>query len=156
MTEEQIMDHIVEGTKEAIEQGGGPFGAAIVIDGKIIAEGYNEVYQNGDPTAHAEIQAIRKAAVSLGVHFPKGTKLYSTSQSCPMCLAAALWAGIDEIVFGASCEFDETVGMGDAPVYAYLRGDEDPEVLRQRSVCAKKAEEMLKWFEKRQNNENSR
>ena len=150
MTEDQIMEKIVEHTKESVEQGGGPFGAAIVKDGQIIAEGYNEVYRKGDPTAHAEIQAIRKAATSLGVRFPKGTKLYSSSQSCPMCLAAALWAGVDEIVFGASCEFDETVGMGDAPLYAYLRGDEDPEVLRQRSIAHEKAEEMLKWFEKRQ------
>ena len=156
MTEDQIMEMIVEHTKESVEQGGGPFGAAIVKDGQIIAEGYNEVYRRGDPTAHAEIQVIRKAATSLGVRFPKGTKLYSTSQSCPMCLAAALWAGVEEIGFGASCEFDETVGMGDAALYAYLRGDEDPEVLRQRSIAHEKAEEMLKWFEKRQDNENSR
>ena len=156
MTEDQIMERLIEHTKESVEQGGGPFGAAIVKDGQIIAEGYNEVYRKGDPTAHAEMQAIRKASTSLGVRFPKGIKLYSTSQSCPMCLAAALWAGIDEIVFGASCEFDETVGMGDAPLYAYLRGDEDPEVLRQRSIAHEKAEEMLKWFEKRQDNENSR
>lgn len=147
MKPEEIMRQLIDETKEKmITEGKGPFGAAIVVDGQIVAKGFNSVGSDSDPTAHAEIVAIRNAGKKLGLSFPEGTILYTTSQSCPMCVAAALWAGIKKIYYGADCEFDASVGLGDAEVYAYLRGNEDPEVLSQEQIEHEHAERMLNWF----------
>lgn len=159
MTSVEIMQFIIDETKkQAVENGSGGFGAAVVIDGEIVATGFNRVGLDQDPTAHGEIVAIRNAAKKLGVRFPEGTELYTTSQSCPMCVAAAIWSGIGKIYFGATCEYDGTKGCGDAHVYAYLRGDEDPRLLIQEQIEeeAPYAEEMIQWFAKRFENENSK
>lgn len=84
------------------EKTGGVFGAVIVKDGKIIAEGYNHVKKENDPTWHAEIQAIREACKKLGTPHLEGCVLYTSAECCPMCLAAAYWAHIDHIYYGAT------------------------------------------------------
>lgn len=81
---------------------GGVFGAVIVKDGKIISEGYNQVIKTKDPTWHAEIQAIREATQKLGTPHLEGCELYTSAECCPMCLAAAYWAHIDRIYYGAT------------------------------------------------------
>lgn len=147
MRAEEIMRQLIDETKEKMQtEGSGPFGAAVVVDGEIVAKGFNRVLKDSDPTAHAEVVAIRNAGKKLGLTFPKGTVLYTTSQSCPMCVSAALWAGIKKVYYGADCEFDASVGLGDAHVYAYLRGNEDPEVLIQEQIEQEHAESMLKEF----------
>lgn len=85
-----------------LEKSGGVFGAVVVKDGKVISEGYNQVIKNNDPTWHAEIHAIREAAKKLGTPHLTGCVLYSSAECCPMCLAAAYWAHIDKIYYGAT------------------------------------------------------
>jgi tRNA(Arg) A34 adenosine deaminase TadA len=103
-------EHMLEGD-------GGPFGAVIVEDGKVIAEGWNQVTSTNDPTAHAEIVAIRKACSSLDQFSLEGCVLYSSCEPCPMCLAAAYWARMDRMVFGASREDAAAGGFDDAYLY---------------------------------------
>jgi tRNA(Arg) A34 adenosine deaminase TadA len=147
---EEIMKQLVDETQKQIEENNaGPFGAAIVVDGEIVATGVNSVCKDSDPTAHGEVVAIRNAAKKLGVRFPKDTIMYTTSQSCPMCVAAAIWAGVKKIYYAASCEFDDSVGLGDGHVYSYLRGNENPDLLVQEQIGENYATEMLQWFEKR-------
>lgn len=86
------------------EKSGGVFGAVVVKDGKIIAEGYNQVIKHKDPTWHAEMQAIREACKKLGTPHLEGCVLYTSAECCPMCLATAYWAHIDHIYYGATTE----------------------------------------------------
>lgn len=87
-----------------IEKTGGVFGAVVVKDGKIIAEGYNQVIKHNDPTWHAEMQAIREACKKLGTPHLEGCVLYTSAECCPMCLATAYWAHLDHIYYGARVE----------------------------------------------------
>lgn len=84
------------------EKSGGVFGAVIVKDGQIVGEGYNQVIRYNDPTWHAEIEAIRNACKKLGTPHLKGCVLYTSAECCPMCLAAAYWAHLDKIYYGAT------------------------------------------------------
>jgi tRNA(Arg) A34 adenosine deaminase TadA len=105
-----------------VESGaGGPFGAVIVRDGRIVAEGVNTVTASNDPTAHAEVNAIRAAAKALGVFSLAGCRLYSSCEPCPMCLAAAHWARMDCIFYAASAEDAARAGFDDAFLYDELR-----------------------------------
>ena len=85
-----------------VKNGGGPFGAVIVKDGRVVATGVNRVVPNNDPTAHAEVNAIRAACVKLGTFNLSGCVLYTSCEPCPMCLGAIYWAHIDKIYYGAT------------------------------------------------------
>ena len=99
---------------------GGPFGAVIVCEGKIIAEGWNRVVASRDPTAHAEISAIRTACAAVdSFHLPNST-LYASSEPCPMCLSAAYWARIERIVFANSRAEAAAIGFCDDELYCEL------------------------------------
>ena len=99
---------------------GGPFGAVIVRDGRIIAEGWNRVVITHDPTAHAEITAIRTACQALGHYHLHGCTLYASSEPCPMCLSAAYWARIERIVFANSRAEAAAIGFCDDELYVEL------------------------------------
>lgn len=100
---------------------GGPFGAVIVgPDGRRIAEGCNRVTSANDPTAHAEISAIRAACAALGTFKLEGCTLYTSCEPCPMCLAAAYWARVDGIVYGATRADAAAAGFDDAFLYDEL------------------------------------
>lgn len=99
---------------------GGPFGAVIVHDGKIIAEAWNRVVASHDPTAHAEIGAIRSACADLGHFHLRGCTLYASSEPCPMCLSAAYWARIERIVFANSRSEAAAIGFCDDQLYSEL------------------------------------
>lgn len=103
---EEFMKKAIELSRRAsiIEKSGGVFGAVIVKDGKIIAEGYNQVKRNNDPTWHAEMQAIREACKKLGSPHLEGCVMYTSAECCPMCLATAYWAHLDHIYYGARVE----------------------------------------------------
>jgi tRNA(Arg) A34 adenosine deaminase TadA len=96
---------------------GGPFGAVVVRDGSILARGWNAVTSSVDPTAHAEVVAIRRACRKLGSHSLAGCVLYASCEPCPMCLAAAYWARVDRIVFAATREDAARAGFDDALIY---------------------------------------
>jgi len=96
---------------------GGPFGAVIVKDGKIVGEGCNQVISNNDPTAHAEIIAIREACKNLKSHQLEGCEIYTSCEPCPMCLGAIYWARPKKIYFAATRTDAEYVNFDDSFIY---------------------------------------
>ncbi|MFM7182118.1 MAG: nucleoside deaminase [Verrucomicrobiales bacterium] len=96
---------------------GGPFGAVIARDGQILGEGWNQVTTSQDPTAHAEVVAIRAATRNTGSWMLTGATLYTSCEPCPMCLAAAWWARVDRIVFAANRDDAAAAGFDDSALY---------------------------------------
>lgn len=103
---------------DSVETQGGPFGAVIVRDGAIIAEGMNRVTPNKDPTAHAEMVAIRAACAALDRFDLRGCTIYTSCEPCPMCLAALHWARVERIFYAASQQDAAAAGFDDAELYA--------------------------------------
>jgi guanine deaminase len=99
---------------------GGPFGAVIVKDGKIIASSTNKVVQQNDPTAHAEVSAIRLACLELGMYHLEGCVIYTSCEPCPMCLGAIYWAHIDKIYYGNTKADAADIGFDDHFIYHEL------------------------------------
>jgi len=100
--------------------GGGPFGAVVVKDGEIIAEGTNSVTSTNDPTAHAEIVAIRRACARLGLFQLRGCELYSSCEPCPMCLGAIYWARPTRVCFGCTAADASKAGFDDSLIYSEI------------------------------------
>jgi tRNA(Arg) A34 adenosine deaminase TadA len=111
-------------TENVVRGAGGPFGALIVRDGHIVAEAANSVTASNDPTAHAEVNAIRAAARALGTFSLAGCELYTSCQPCPMCLAAAYWAHIQAVYYGASDADAARAGFDDAFLHEEFRRDQ--------------------------------
>ncbi len=114
---EKYMKEAIKLSVENVEKGGGPFGAVIVKDGEIIARGANRVTSSNDPTAHAEVTAIREAAKALNTFNLKGCEIYTSCEPCPMCLAAIYWARIDRIYFGNTKTDAKNIGFDDSFIY---------------------------------------
>src|SRR5438445_5340214 len=106
---------------------GGPFGAVIVRDGKILAEGMNQVTSTNDPTAHAEVLAIREACKKLGVFELKDCELYTSCEPCPMCFGAIYWARLARVYFANTAEDAARIGFDDSFIYNELK---QPSALR--------------------------
>ena len=104
---------------------GGPFGAAIVKDGKVISLTSNSVLKDHDPTAHAEVNAIREAGRLLGTHDLSGCELYASGYPCPLCMSATIWANIRKIHVSGLAEDAAMIGFRDEFMYDYLKGDVD-------------------------------
>lgn len=102
---------------------GGPFGAVITRDGKFVAEGANSVTSSLDPTAHAEVNAIRAACKALGAFSLRGCQLYTSCEPCPMCLAACYWARLDAVYYGACAADAAQAGFDDAFLYGEFGRD---------------------------------
>ena len=100
---------------------GGPFGAVVVKDGKIIGCGSNNVLKKHDPTAHAEIMAIRDACKNIKSHDLQGCELYTSCYPCPMCLSAIMWANIKTVYYGNTKEDAKNIGFRDKFIYDYLQ-----------------------------------
>jgi guanine deaminase len=114
----ELMRHAVQLSAERMRDGaGGPFGAIIVKDGQIIAEGWNCVTSTNDPTAHAEVTAIRRACQALGTFSLKGHEMFTSCEPCPMCLAAIYWARLDRITFANSRKDAAEIGFDDDLLY---------------------------------------
>jgi tRNA(Arg) A34 adenosine deaminase TadA len=125
-----FMRHAIRLSAEHMREGaGGPFGAVIVKDGRVIAEGWNCVTSANDPTAHAEVVAIRAACTALGTFSLEGCEIYASCEPCPMCLAAIYWARIDRIFFANSRQEAAAIGFDDALIY-----DEIPKPVGERLV----------------------
>ncbi len=108
------------GRNGMMENGGGPFGAVVVCDGKIIDRGYNQVTTLLDPTAHAEVIAIREACQSLGRFDLRGCELYTSCEPCPMCLAAIYWARLDRVFYACTRHDAAEIGFDDDFIYEQL------------------------------------
>lgn len=135
---------------ENIKNGGGPFGAVIVKDGKIISTGVNRVTTNNDPTAHAEVTAIRKASKKLGTYDLAGCQIYTSCEPCPMCLGAVYWAHLDKMYFGNTKTDAKNIGFDDSFIYDEI--ELRPEERRIKTIQLL-PEEAIKAFEKWTNTE---
>lgn len=100
---------------------GGPFGACIVKDGKIIGKGSNHVLVNNDPTAHAEVMAIRDACKNINSYDLSGCEIYTSCYPCPMCLSAIIWANIKKVYYGNTKEDAAKIGFRDDFIYDYIK-----------------------------------
>ena len=144
----QFLQRAIEIAQANIDNGGGPFGAVITLENKIIAESGNMVRINNDPTAHAEIEAIRKATNTLQHFSLENCTLYSSCEPCPMCLGAIYWAKINRIVFSSSRNDAAKAGFDDKFIY-----DEILLPINKRSISTiciprQNAEDVLKkWIE---------
>ena len=114
---------------DGIRNGGGPFGAVIVKDGKIISEAFNRVVLNNDPTAHAEILSIREASFVLKTHDLKECTLYTSCEPCPMCLGAIYWSGIKKVVYSCDRSDAESAGFSDKLIYNELMLDPSKRII---------------------------
>jgi tRNA(Arg) A34 adenosine deaminase TadA len=111
-------------SRHALEdQGKTPFGAILVLGNEIVSEGTSSVIELVDPTAHAEVMAIRNAARKLGRHLLQGSVLYCSSEPCPLCLAACYWAQVSRLVFGATSHDVATYGFEDLQLYREFATD---------------------------------
>ena len=126
-------------TQNVVTNAGGPFGAVIVRDGKIVGEGANSVTASNDPTAHAEVNAIRAAAKAIGTFALAGCSLYTSCEPCPMCLAAAYWAHVDGVYYGASAADAARAGFDDAFLYEELRKTAGDRKLRSMQLLGDEA-----------------
>lgn len=143
---ENSMQNAIDEAYRGIRSGhGGPFGSAIVKDGKIIALGHNHVVSNNDPTCHGEIDAIRKACKKLGTFDLSGCELYTSAEPCLMCLGAILWANIDKVYYGCTVKDTDEIGFRDEIF------DKDIKELRANVEVPFMREECLKLFEEYKN-----
>jgi len=121
MTPDELMRRAIALAQETMDANrGGPFGAVIARDGEIVAEGTNEVTSSNDPTAHAEVSAIRAACEKLGTYDLSGCEIYSSCEPCPMCLAAVYWAHLDRLWFGNTRIDAADIGFDDEFLYREL------------------------------------
>ena len=120
-----MQNDIVENLKDSclLFKIGGPFGAVIYKDGKIVGKGVNRVISKHDPTAHAEIEAIRDACINLKTHDLSGCELYATGYPCPMCMSAIIWANIKKVYYSANYEDAEKIGFRDKHIFEFLKNN---------------------------------
>lgn len=114
---DEFMQRAIDLSERSIEDGGGPFGAVIVRDGEIIAEGMNRVTLDNDPTAHAEVQAIRKACDRLRTFDLGGCEIYASCEPCPMCLGAIYWSRMRRVYYANTREDAAALRFSDEDIY---------------------------------------
>ena len=115
--DKRFMQMAIDLSVENVANGGGPFGAVIVRDGEVVASGTNRVTANNDPTAHAEVSAIRAACTKLGNFKLEGCTIYTSCEPCPMCLSAIYWAGISRIFYGNTKDDAKAIDFDDSFIY---------------------------------------
>lgn len=115
---------------ENVAGGGGPFGAIVVRDGEVIGKGINRVTAELDPTAHAEVVAIREACRTISDFSLAGTTLYSSCEPCPLCLSASLWARVDRVVYAADRHDAARAGFDDAVFHEVISSQGDADVVQ--------------------------
>ncbi len=123
---------------------GGPFGAVVVLDGKIVGRGHNTVLLNNDPTAHAEVNAIRDACAKLSTHRLKEAEIYSNFEPCPMCLSAIYWAGIKKLWYAAGREEAEKAGFMDRELYEQVCLPETKRTLPTGRISSSSMKKLMK------------
>jgi guanine deaminase len=117
MDDKYFMLKAIEKARQGIKKGQAPFGACVAKGGKIISLEHNQVWKKSDPTAHAEVTAIRKACKKLKTVKLKGCTMFSTTEPCPMCFSACHWAGINRIVYGARIEDAMDIGFNEFEIH---------------------------------------
>ena len=114
----KFMKYAIKEAKKGITKGdGGPFGAVVVKDGKVVGRGHNQVIKNNDATCHGEMMAIRNASKNLGTFDLSGCEIYTTGEPCPMCYGAILWANISKVYYGCNIVDTDIIGFRDVSFY---------------------------------------
>ena len=144
------MDEVVDLSVDNIRNGGGPFSAAVVKDGKIIATGVNRVTATHDPTAHAEVMAIRKACEKLGTYDLSDCVIYSSCEPCPMCLGAIYWARIPELFYCNTKQDARDINFDDSFIYDELAKNPEDRKLKMVRVKDSDAIKAFKIWEKKE------
>jgi guanine deaminase len=146
---EKFMVEAIKLAEQSIENGGGPFGAVIVHDDKIVAKASNQVVQKQDPTAHAEVEAIRAACENLKTHKLDQCTIYSSSEPCPMCLGAVYWAHIDQLFYGSSRRAVKQVGFDDQYIYnEFDLANSERKIKTSQHLETEASKVLAKWKEK--------
>ena len=143
------MREAIKLSAESVRSGGGPFGAVIVRDGEIIARGENRVTVCNDPTAHAEVSAIREAAARLGTYDLSGCELYSSCEPCPMCLGAIYWARLDKLYYAGTRADAASVGFDDAHIYEELPLEPSQRELPTETLLREEAQRVFEAWAKK-------
>jgi len=149
--DEFFMKAAIELSVKNIDENGGPFGAVIVKNGEIIAHGVNRVTANNDPTAHAEVNAIREASKKLGTFDLSGCTIYSSCEPCPMCLGAIYWAHLDKLYYANTKQDAMAIGFDDSFIYDELDLPKEKRKIPTIQILNKEA---LEAFNKWRLNEN--
>lgn len=144
MKKEDFMKLAITLSIENVKNGGGPFGAVIVKDDQVIATGVNRVTSNHDPTAHAEVSAIRSACALLRTFDLSGCDIYTSCEPCPMCLGAIYWAHIDHIYYGNNKNDAAAIGFDDSFIYEEMALDRQD---RKKKMTELLHDEALQAFE---------
>lgn len=152
MNKDLLKEAINEANKNSITnfQEGGPFGAVIEKNGKIISQAHNTVLSTKDPTAHAEINAIRLASKILNTNDLTGCTIYTNTEPCPMCLSAIIWSNIKIVYYSNTKEQANEIGFRDDLIYEFIKNDnKDKKIL---DIIRVEDSDAIKTFEKFKNN----
>lgn len=134
-------------SSKGVKNGGGPFGAIVVKDGKIIASGYNKVTLKNDPTAHAEVEAIRIACKKLETFDLSDCEIYTSCEPCPMCLSAMYWAKIKNFYFANNKDDAKNIGFDDAFIYEELEKPAPFRSIKSERILGDEALQVFKEWE---------
>jgi guanine deaminase len=143
MAQNTFMQRAIALALENVRAGGGPFGAIVVKDGKVLGEAANRVTSTNDPTAHAEMMAIREACKKLGNFHLRGCEMYSSCEPCPMCLGAIYWARLDRVYFASTAADAAKAGFDDSFIYQEIQ---KPDAQRKIPMIQLMREESLAAF----------
>lgn len=147
--DERYMRRAIELSQISVKNGGGPFGAVIVKDGELVAEGSNCVTLNNDPTAHAEVTTIRNACKALDTFDLNGCEIYTSCEPCPMCLSAIYWARIERIYFGCDKSDAKDIGFDDSFIYEQIELKPEFRSIPSRQILHEEALSAFKmWSDK--------
>lgn len=143
---EDFLREVIRLAEESVGSGGGPFAALVVKDGEVVGRGNNRVTLDNDPTAHAEVQAIRDACRNLGDFSLAGCELYVNCEPCPMCLSASYWAHLDAIYYAASAEDAAQIGFDDVLIREELgRAPQQRRLPMQQALRREAQEPFRRW-----------
>ena len=142
----KFMSRAIFLSEENIKKGGGPFGAVIVKNNEIIAEGFNQVTTNNDPTAHAEVTAIRNAAKKMNSFDLSGCTIYTSCEPCPMCLGAIYWAKIEKMYYGNTKKDADEIGFSDDFIYKEIDKPINDRKLQSTQLMNKEALQAFKLW----------
>lgn len=146
--EDKVKDILSETIQSSLEfKVGGPFGAVVYKDGKIVGKGVNRVVGNNDPTAHAEIEAIRNACKNLKTFDLTGCELYATGYPCPMCMSAIIWANIKKVYYSADYKDASNIGFRDDYIFNFLKNNcTDENILQLQEIDKKEILQLYKEY----------
>jgi guanine deaminase len=146
-----FMERAIQLAIDNVRSGGGPFGAVVVKDRQIIAEGANSVTATNDPTAHAEVVAIRKACAALGAFDLAGCEIYTSCEPCPMCLGAIYWARPARVYFGSAAADASKAGFDDSLIYSEIPRPYAERKIPMQQLMAGEAIEAFRAWERQPN-----